>query len=291
MYLYMNGELVPKEEALISPFDHGFLYGVGLFETFRTYNGHPFLLDDHLERLNRGLEELNIYVQYTRSEILHALQLLLKENKLKDAYFRLNVSAGLGEIGLQTEPYVKPNMIIFAKPLPSRRSGQEKRAEILKLNRNTPEGAERLKSHHFLNNILAKKEIGSSLDCEGIFLTKEGFLAEGVVSNLFWLKKKTLFTPTVDTGILNGITRQFVIKLAKLNGFDVHEGFFTLTDAMTADEMFVTNSIQEVVPISMFNGTPMPGAAGEKVKVLQQIYEQQTVKLWSKEDLSRINWQ
>ena len=112
MYLYMNGELVPKEEALISPFDHGFLYGLGLFETFRTYNGHPFLLDDHLERLNRGLEELNIDVSYTRNEILHALQLLQEENKLEDAYFRLNVSAGLGEIGLQTEPYVKPNMII-----------------------------------------------------------------------------------------------------------------------------------------------------------------------------------
>ncbi|MEH7343476.1 aminodeoxychorismate lyase [Bacillus sp. JJ1532] len=285
MYLYMNGELVRKEEALISPFDHGFLYGMGLFETFRTYNGHPFLLNDHMERLNNSLKVLNINVQYTCEEIVQALQLLLKENKLEDAYFRLNVSSGIGEIGLQTEPYDHPNLIIFAKPLPPRNPMQEKKALTLRLKRNTPEGFERLKSHHYLNNILAKREIGNSPDYEGIFLTKEGFLAEGVVSNLFWIKDHTLFTPAVETGILNGITRQFVIKMANSIGMDIQEGFFTVDQALEADEMFVTNSIQEIVPISSFDGKEMPGVSGAKVKALQKLYEQQCTRLWSRQDV------
>ncbi|MBY0124437.1 aminodeoxychorismate lyase [Bacillus sp. S/N-304-OC-R1] len=283
MYLYMNGKLVGKEDALISPFDHGFLYGMGLFETFRTYGGHPFLLDDHLDRLNNGLKVLNIDVRYTREEIVKAIRLLLKENKLEDAYFRLNVSAGIGEIGLQTEAYENPNLIIFAKPLPPQNPFQEKKAVILKLKRNTPEGYERLKSHHYLNNILAKREIGNSPDCEGIFLTKEEFLAEGVVSNLFWIKESTLFTPAIETGILNGITRQFIISLARKNGMHIHEGFFSLDEAIQAEEMFVSNSIQEMVPISSFDGKQMPGAKGEKVRKLQRLYQQHTVNLWSRD--------
>ena len=279
----MNGDIIRREDARISPFDHGFLYGMGLFETFRTYSGHPFLLDDHLNRLHSGLDVLNISARYDREEIVKAIHLLLQENNLEDAYFRLNVSAGLGEIGLQTEPYHHPNFILFAKPLPPRNPLQEKKAVTLTLKRNTPEGLERLKSHHYLNNILAKREIGDSLDYEGIFLTREGFLAEGVVSNLFWLKDNKLFTPSIETGILNGITRQFVMKIANISGMDIHEGFFTVDQAMEADEMFVTNSIQEIVPLSSFDGKGMPGAMGEKVKVLQRLYEQKTAYLWSKD--------
>ncbi|MBS4193401.1 aminodeoxychorismate lyase [Bacillus sp. FJAT-49705] len=285
MFLYMNGELVRKEEASISPFDHGFLYGMGLFETFRTYNGHPFLLDDHLERLNNSLEVLNIKALYSREDILAAIRLLLKENHLTDAYIRLNVSAGMDEIGLKTEPYTQPNLIMFAKPLPQRNPFLEKEAIVLKLKRNTPEGLERLKSHHYLNNILAKREVGNSHDCEGIFLTDEGFLAEGVVSNLFWIKDNILFTPAVETGILNGITRQFILKFAGKNGMMIQEGLFTLDQAMKADEIFVTNSIQEIVPISLFDGKKMPGIMGKKTIELQQQYDQFSKVLWSRKEL------
>lgn len=205
MFIYLNGDLVRKEDAVISPFDHGFLYGMGLFETIRVYNGHPFLLDDHLQRLNNSLEVLNIKTRYTRDEILEILHPLLKINELTDAYVRLNVSAGIGEIGLQTEPYVHPNLIIFAKPLPPAKGLQEKKSVILQLKRNTPEGFERLKSHHYLNNILAKREIGDHPECEGIFLTEDGYLAEGIVSNLFWIKDQKLYTPALETGILDGI--------------------------------------------------------------------------------------
>lgn len=284
MFVYINGELVRKEDVVISPFDHGFLYGMGLFETFRVYNGHPFLLDDHIERLNNGLHVLNINAQYTREQIVDALHLLLKKNHLQDAYIRLNVSAGVGEIGLQTEPYYDPNVIIFSKPLPPMK-GVEKKAKILNLTRNTPEGHERLKSHHYLNNILAKREIGQSMDCEGIFLTAEGYLAEGVVSNLFWIKDHVLYTPAIDTGILNGITRQFVLSLARKNGMETREGFFPINAALEADEVFVTNSIQEIVPIVEIAGSIKPGKTGEMVRKLQQKYRGYTDIAWGRKEL------
>ncbi|WP_313802550.1 aminodeoxychorismate lyase [Cytobacillus sp.] len=284
MFIYMNGEIVRKEEAVVSPLDHGFLYGMGLFETFRVYDGHPFLLDDHLERLNNSLEVLNMKATYSRDEILHALRRLLAKNHLTDAYIRLNVSAGIGEIGLRSEPYLHPNLIIFAKPLPPSMSRQEKRAVILNLNRNTPEGQERLKSHHYLNNILAKREIGDMPNCEGIFLTKEGFLAEGIVSNLFWIKENVLYTPAIATGILNGVTRKLIINLAHSNGMIVEEGFYHVDEAKKADEVFVTNSIQEVVPIYSFDGSDMPGVNGSFVQHLQKQYKSLSRTLWSRNE-------
>lgn len=283
MYVYLNGEVIRKEEAVISPFDHGFLYGMGLFETFRVYNGHPFLLDDHLERLNHSLKLLNIEAQYSREQILTALRQLLKKNNLANGYIRLNVSAGIGEIGLQTKPYEEPNLIIFSKPLTA--MNKEKKAVILNLKRNTPEGQERLKSHHYLNNILAKREIGDAIDSEGIFLTEEGFLAEGVVSNLFWIKGNVLFTPAIETGILNGITRQFVMKLASKQGMTIKEGFFPIESAKEAEEVFVTNSVQEIVPIASFNGKSKPGISGEKVNELQRQYKYVCESLWSRLEL------
>jgi 4-amino-4-deoxychorismate lyase len=285
LYIYMNGEVVRKEEAGISPFDHGFLYGMGLFETFRVYNGHPFLLDDHLERLNRSLEAISIEVSYTREQVLAALEKLLGKNGCHNAYIRMNVSAGNGEIGLQTAPYTNPNTIIFCKPLPPRSAGAEKQAVMLEIPRNTPEGAERLKSHHFLNNILAKKEAGDDPGIEGIFLTRDGYLAEGITSNLFWIRDGHLFTPSLNTGILNGITRKFVIRLAGKMGMKVEEGMYRPEAVRDADEVFVTNSIQEIVPISSFDGHSMPGLSGKKTSELQVHYENCCEHLWSRNEL------
>jgi len=272
MYIYYNGQIVKKEEARISPFDHGFLYGLGLFETFRVYNGHPFLLDEHLKRLNDGLEVLNIRKRFTKEEVDRALVELLTANSFTNAYIRFNVSAGIGEVGLQVEPYMDPNVLIFAKPLMPAGEMTEKKAVLLKLKRNTPEGGERLKSHHYMNNLLAKREIGEAQDIEGLFLTSEGFVAEGIVSNVFWKNGNVLFTPSLSTGILNGITRQFIIRAAMEKGMTMVEGLFHPEHAYSAEEMFVTNSIQEVVPISQFEDQKLPGKQGEFVQQLHQYY-------------------
>ncbi|MEH7886633.1 aminodeoxychorismate lyase [Bacillus sp. JJ1609] len=288
MYVYINGQFAKKEEVMISPFDHGFLYGLGVFETFRIYNGHPFLLDDHLERLNAGMKMLNIEAAFTREEVLKILNELLAKNGYSHAYIRFNVSAGNGEIGLQTESYTQPNVIVFSKPLPAPEVMAEKKAILLEINRNTPEGGERLKSHHYLNNVLAKRETGNTPDMEGVFLTKEGFLSEGIVSNVFWYKDGILFTPAVETGILNGITRRFVIALAREAGLTVREGFYKKEEAEAADEMFLTNSIQEIVPVTSFSGTDYPGKEGRIVKTLYKHYEAHRETLWSKTQLGGL---
>ncbi|CAM4105787.1 aminodeoxychorismate lyase [Mesobacillus thioparans] len=282
MKIYMNGRFVDKDEAAISPFDHGFLYGLGVFETFRIYNDHPFLLDDHLERLNASLRILDIGVEFQRKEVLKILNGLLAENSLRDAYIRFNVSAGNGEIGLQTESYKEPNVIVFAKPLPQASGMNEKQTVLLELRRNTPEGSVRLKSHHYLNNVLAKREAGPAMDTEGIFLNDEGFLAEGIVSNLFWYREGILFTPAVETGILDGVTRRFVIEMARTAGIEVREGFYKKEEAEAAGEMFLTNSIQEIVPVTSFSGKSFPGKSGEMVRSLFGRYEAQRESLWSR---------
>jgi len=281
----MNGQLVNKEEAAISPFDHGFLYGMGLFETFRVYEGHPFLLDDHIKRLNDGLQTLGITKTFTRDEVNEWIQQLLKKNNISDANVRLNVSAGVGEVGVLTGPYLEPNVIMFMKPLPKAGEMFNKKAVLLELNRNTPEGEWRLKSHHYMNNILAKKEIGNDSNIEGIFLTREGYLAEGIVSNLFWIKENILYTPSIQTGILNGITRQFIMKLAERNHFTIEEGFFEPNVLSEAEEVFVTNSIQEIVPISTFGYIDFPGNKGKWVQEFQKQYRHYTKQIWTRTEV------
>ncbi len=270
MYIYVNGEIVPSEEAVISPYDHGFLYGLGVFETFRIYEGEPFLFPFHYRRLKDSLKELWIELQYNEEQLKVILQELLTANKLKNAYVRLNVSAGNGEIGLQVSPYTSPNTIIFMKELPPRQEVVEKRGVILETPRNTPEGTYRLKSHHYLNNVNGKREIGADVGTEGIFLTKEGYVAEGVVSNLFFVKGNTVYTPSLETGILNGITRQFILSLLEGLCIPYQEGLYTVQELKAADEVFVTNSIQEIVSLSHIDEVAY--AKREVTDMLRKIY-------------------
>ncbi len=247
MYIYLNGQIIKEEEAVISIFDHGFMYGLGLFETFRVYQGHPFLLIDHLHRLRKGLAELHIQWSVTDTQVIEVIHEILHKNELQDAYIRLNVSAGTSGLGLQTDPYQNPTTIIYVKSLPE--MVKEKEGLFLKTHRNTPEGPYRLKSHHYLNNIFGKQEIGQAPEIEGIFLTKEGFVAEGIVSNLFWVKDQVVYTPHIETGILNGITRQFVLKLLEEEKIPYEEGYYNKADLLSSDEAFITNSIQEIIPL------------------------------------------
>jgi 4-amino-4-deoxychorismate lyase len=286
MYVYINGDVVHKDEARISPFDHGFLYGLGVFETFRTYDGHPFLLDDHLERLNHSLQEMNIVKSFTRGEVMEILRRLLEANGLRNAYVRFNISAGIGDIGLQTSEYDEPTIIMYMKPFSPPSFAKGKIATVLKTKRNTPEGKERLKSHHYLNNIIGKREIGSRTDVEGIFLNEQGYVAEGIVSNIFWVKNKTVYTPAIHTGILNGVTRQFVIAMLNVLNIEYEEGFYTLDHLQQADEIFVTNSIQEIVPIYQMDGRTYPSADGIVTSFLQRYYKRFTPFLWTRHELA-----
>lgn len=272
MYLYVNGEYKKQDELHISPFDHGFLYGIGAFETLRTYNGHPFLLYDHIDRLNAAVRELGIDFSLSYSEAEQIIRRLLELNHLNNAYIRINVSAGAEELGLSAAPYKNPVLIFFIKELnlPERLT---KQGVILSVRRNTPEGSFRIKSHHFLNNVLAKREIGDHPKTEGIFLTHSGYVAEGIVSNIFWVKNNTVYTPAVSTGILNGITRQFVLTILEKHRIPYEEGLYPLDHLLSAQEVFITNSLQEIVPITHIGQTAFAGEQGILTNRLITIYK------------------
>ncbi|MBB5174882.1 aminodeoxychorismate lyase [Texcoconibacillus texcoconensis] len=285
MYLYVNGLFQKETEAVISPFDHGFMYGVGLFETFRTYQGHPFLLDDHFVRLQKSCQELKIPFLYNRDEVADIISRLLELNQMDDAYFRWNVSAGEGPVGLQTEGYDQPTTIVYTKRLSVNNDYLEKRLVVLNTRRNSPEGTSRLKSHHFLNNIYGKREVGNDPNVEGLFLNDEGDVTEGVVSNVFWIKGDRLYTPHVETGALEGVTRSFLLYLARFVGLTPIEGRFPIEHMYDAEEVFITNSIQEIVAIRSLDEHLFPGKTGEKFRELLALYRSHTGSLWSKNDL------
>lgn len=285
MHIFLNNKLVQKQEAVISPYDHGFLYGLGVFETLRLYDGHPFLLDDHLERLENGLKELNIKWRYSKKDVLSWFKDLSHKNNLQNAYIRLNISAGVDDLGLSTDMYEEPTIIVYMKELP-KNPLLVKEGVILRTRRNTPEGNYRLKSHHYLNNVLAKREL-SSVKQEGIFLTEDGDIAEGIVSNLFFVKNGAVYTPSLKTGILGGVTRQFVMALLTSLSIPVHEGFFSLEDLLESDEVFMTNSIQEIFSISNIGDRRYQYGESSLASVLRNHYKHMTQTSWSYKDIGR----
>lgn len=276
MKIWLNGSIVDGGEAVISVYDHGFLYGLGLFETFRTYGGKPYLLERHLDRLYGGCRELGIPFAMKADELRREITALLVANGLADGYIRLTVSAGVGELGLPAGDYNAPTVLILAKSLPpagadALRRGRELR--LLRTRRNSPEGTVRFKSLHYMNNIIAKREMLGLMQerepqsfhlqqqvvqiaslpspgAEGLMLSRDGWLTEGIVSNLFFLRQGVIYTPCIETGILPGVTRARVVELARDTGYEVEEGLYTWEQLLEAEEVWLTNSIQELVPVT-----------------------------------------
>lgn len=275
MQVYINGEIVPADQATVSVLDHGFLYGIGLFETVRVYQGRLFLWKEHFARLSAGLLALRIKAAWSAEELEACILQTVAANGLRDAYVRISITAGAEGVGLATEDYSRPSLFIFVKEVaPLTEPPRPKRLQILSIPRQTAEGHVRFKSHNYLNNALARLEIGNQADVEGLFLTGDGFLAEGIVSNLFWVRAGQLYTPSEETGILDGITRRHVIRLAGRLGIPVHAGIYLPDELLRADEAFVTNSIQEIVPVSSVDGRELPSAYGEITRALRLAYSQ-----------------
>lgn len=271
MWCWKDGQYMQDTELMISPFDHGFLYGLGFFETFRTYNGVPFLFDEHFARLQSALDEYKIQLPYTKEQLIAVIEELTVKSDGDDGYFRLNVSAGNEGLGLQATKYSHPTVILFRKELVA--SPLEKTGVWLETVRNTPEQSIRYKSHHYANNILARQELPSLKEQEGFFETAEGYVAEGITSNIFWVKSGVLYTPSLKTGILNGITRQFILKLAKELNFSTIKGEFKRQQLMDAEECFITTSIQEIIPIKQIDEKAFKGLTGTVYKKLHHEYK------------------
>ena len=291
-YVGLNGAVVEAANASVSVLDHGLMYGMGVFETFRTYGGEPFLLERHLERMRRGCTELGIRWEIEPLRLREEIASLLAANRLADAYVRLTLIAGEDGIGLPTSRfYERPNRIIYVKTLPEPPAEwytEGRVLQVLHTRRNTPEGTERLKSLHYMNSLLGRRELAEipgAQGAEGLMLTREGHAAEGIVSNLFFAAQGKLYTPSIDTGILPGITRAFVLELAEKLGMCAEEGFYGIDSLDRAEEIFLTGSVQGIVPVRSLRlpdgtekrvGRGLPGPLTERLMKDYRHYTKET---------------
>ncbi len=273
MQVYIDGVYYPISQAKISVYDHGLLYGDGVFEGIRAYNGVVFKLKEHIDRLYRSAHALRLAIPLTKVEITQALLETLRKNSLRDAYIRLVVTRGVGDLGLDPRKCPKPSVIIITDTI-SIMSSEAKEKGITTMitwvRRNSVDATtHEIKSLNYLNSVIAKMEATANGVDEAICLDKCGVVAEGVGENLFIVKDDKIFTPPTSTGALAGITAGLITKFAKSLGYNVVEANITPFQLFTADEAFFTGTAAEVVPIREVNkrqiGSRSPGPVTKKL--------------------------
>jgi len=274
--IYLNGYLIPRSKGKLSPFDHGFLYGYGLFETMRAYNGCLFHLDRHLTRLYQGAEMLGLAAKLASFDLKAACRETLRANSLKEARVRLTISAGEGDMAPEPGTCSGLTILVTAKnfiPLPPQRYEQGFKAALSSVHRNSQSPLSRLKSTCYLENILARTEAKAAGVDEAIVLNERGHLAEGSISNIFLVLQGMLITPSSESGILPGITREAVLEIAQTSNIKAVERKVELKELTLAGEAFITNSILEIMPLTCFDGKSIgTGKPGELTKNLMAAY-------------------
>ncbi len=261
MWIFLNDRFVPREQARVSVFDHGFLYGDGVYETLRAYDGRIFMLPKHLARLARSARAIGLELPIPEKDWGPLLGEALRRNGLADAYLRITVSRGEGEIGLDPALCPRPTVVIIAKPLPVYPPAwfeQGVRLALVPVRRNLAAALPpQIKSLNCLNNILAKREAVRAGAFDGLMLNADGHLTECTTSNLFFIRADRLCTPALDCGILDGITREVVLLLAREAGLPVEEGCYRPEDLRQAEECFLTNTTMELMPVAEVDGKPV----------------------------------
>ncbi len=257
MIIYLDGRYVPEEEAMVSVFDHGLLYGDGVFEGIRAYNGKVFRLDEHVARLYDSAKAIDLTVPITMEEMAEAIKETLRKNNLRDAYIRPIVTRGKGDLGLDPRKCKKATVIVIAVTWGAMYGDlYEKglRAVCVSIRRTPPESMPpNVKSLNYLNNILAKIEANYRGVDEAIFFDTKGHLAEGSGDNIFVVKDGAIITPPTLNN-LRGITRAVVLEIAESMGITLLERNMGYFDLYTADEVFVTGTAAEVAPIREIDG-------------------------------------
>lgn len=282
--VYLNGSLIPRSKAWISAFDHGFLYGYGLFETMRAYGTRIFRLGRHLVRLTQAAEILGLASKLVTFDLEQAARDTLSANNLKDGSIRLTVSGGEGEMVPDPTTCRYPTVLIAARsytPYPIQSYKKGFRAVLSSLRRDSQSPLSRVKSANYLISVLAKMEARASGADEALVLNELGFLAEGSTCNLFLVAGGILFTPSLKGGILPGITREAVLELASGLGIEAREQEMTPSELFEADEAFLTSSLLEIMPLTGLDGKPIgtakPGAVTERLMAAyKELVEQET---------------
>jgi len=276
LLIYIDGKFYPESEAKISVFDHGFLYGDGVFEGIRSYNGVVFKLKEHIDRLYNSAKAIMLDIPMTKDEMIEAVLETLRKNGLKDAYIRLVVTRGKGDLGLDPRKCPKPSVIIIAVPLLQlydekvRERGMSMIVSWVRRD-SVDATTHEIKSLNYLNSILAKIEANNAGADEAIILDPNGFICEATGENIFIVKDGKLFTPPSTSGALPGITASVIKEIAQKLGYQVIEKGITVAELYNADEAFLTGTAAEVMPIREVNKRQI--GEGKMGPVTRQILE------------------
>ena len=273
MRIYLDGKLVDKDKAVISVFDHGLLYGDGVFEGIRSYNSLVFKLKEHIDRLYRSAEAIELKIPMTKADIIKAVLETLKANGLKDAYIRLVVTRGPGDLGLDPRKCKVPTVFIITDKIslyPKEFYQNGLTIITAKTKRNLTTALNpKIKSLNYLNNILAKIDAIKAGTEEAIMLTYNDYVAECTGDNIFIISGGRLITPPADVGALEGISRDAVIGLAKDAGIGCEEKMIKVEDLYIAGEVFLTGTAAEIIPVTMIDkrriGTGKPGEVTKRL--------------------------
>lgn len=266
-FIWIDGELLPKSQATVSVFDHGFLYGDGCFEGIRVYRGVIFKCQSHLDRIYRNAEALRLEIPYSKQELARIMEECVAANELVDGYIRLIFSRGVGTLGLNPFACPKPGVIVIADQIrlyPEEMYQDGMRVVVAKRPR-TPTACldPALKSLNYLNSILAKIEAIDAGCLEAIMLSIDGYVGECTGDNLFIVKDGVLFTSPLEVGMLDGITRAFVInEVAPACGITVTEKRLKIDDVLSSDEVFLTGSAAEIIAVTQVDDTKISDGQG-----------------------------
>ena len=281
--IYINGKYFSKEDAKISVYDHGLLYGDGVFEGMRTYSNKVFRLDEHIDRLYESARAILLTIPMSKQEMIDAVKKTVELSGLSDSYIRLVVTRGSGSLGLDPNRTSDPQVIIIVDLIALYdRKYYDEGLKIITAStiRNHPAAlSPRIKSLNYLNNIMAKLE-GLQAGCmEAIMLNHKGEVAECTGDNIFIVKKGQLLTPSADSGILEGITRNAIIELANTLKIPARETTLTRHDLLVADECFLTGSAAEVIPVVSIDSRPIgDGKVGPTTKQLMIEFKKLVVR-------------
>jgi len=275
--IYIDGKYYPRDEAKISVFDHGFLYGDGVFEGIRAYNGVVFKLKEHIDRLYNSAHAIMLEVPLTKDEMIEAVLETLRRNNLRDAYIRLVVTRGVGDLGLDPRKCSKPSIIIIAVPALKLYDEEKRRngiSMIVSWIRRDPVDAtsHEIKSLNYLNSILAKIEANNAGADEALILDINGYICEATGENIFIVKDGKLYTPPRSSGALPGITASVIKKIAAKLGYEVIERNLTVAELYGADEAFLTGTGAEIMPIREVNKRKI--GEGRMGPITEKIFEE-----------------
>jgi branched-chain amino acid aminotransferase len=255
--VYVDGKFYPKSEAKISVYDHGLLYGDGVFEGIRAYNGTVFKLREHIDRLYKSAHAIMLNIDFNKEDMIRVVIDTLKKNNLRDSYIRLIVTRGCGDLGLDPRKCAKPTIIIITDTIRLHEADRKEKgitAVIAWVRRDAIDAtSHEVKSLNYMNSILAKIEANNAGVDEAITLERTGYVCEGVAENIFIIRDGTILTPHSSTGALPGITAQVAIRIGRKLGYAVIERNISPHELFTADEVFFTGTAAEIIPVREIN--------------------------------------